>query len=116
MTVKTGKYNCSNNENMLIVHPTREPYDKISPIITGISYKNSYSEISTSNIRVYTGLNNTMTSPPYSMQIGDGFIDILTADIDGIPEDEIITLIPNRESNIKIHGHLPFPPWKIYSG
>jgi YD repeat-containing protein len=95
MIVKVGKFDRSEDVDALIVYPRKSPYVLLPAPITGQAnqkYRNGYDDISTEKIFLYTGMNTSPATSNPALTIGEGFIDMLSADVDGQYGDEVIKI------------------------
>ena len=105
LSISKGKFDAWSDDDGLIVYPSQNPYAEI--YISGNLFNHSQKYYQNmmhpdQTILVYHGLNSDF-SFPQETTTGNGFIDMFAADIDGVPDEEVIKVnLTTNGSNDKV--------------
>ncbi len=110
LSIKKGKFDAWSDDDGLIVYPSQNPYVEI--YIPGNLFNHSQKYYQNmmhpdQEILVYHGLNSSM-SIPQKPKTETGFIDMFAADIDGVPDEEVVKV------NLTTNGSKDKIEFKMY--
>lgn len=93
LKISSGKFDYGTNNDGMIVYPNLNPY--LESFISGSLFSHSKKWYQNNfhpdqSLLVYQGLQDSWASPTVTVTAGTGFINLMAADIDGKPGEEVI--------------------------
>ena len=110
LTIKKGKFDAWSDDDGLIVYPAKNPYVEIYEPGSLFSHSKKYymnMMHPDQTLLVYHGLGDSF-SFPQNATAEQGFIDIFSSDIDGLPDEEVIKI------NLTTNGSVDEIRFKMY--
>lgn len=100
MTAIRGRFDYTSGNDGILFYPNKNPYYLKKSILSPYLYLHNYYDVNT-NIFLYDNLNGDSTINQTSqITSGSGFIQMLTANLDGWKQDRIIKVNNNVDNNL----------------
>jgi len=99
-----GKFDYHNNDDGIIIYPNRDPYWREYRSTSQNYFQNLYDP--TNHIFVYGGIGGATTATTSSLTLGEGFVDVVCADVEGAGYDQVIKInnrVVNGQDQVDFH-------------